>query len=40
MTRDEKKQEVLKLRRETLRVLTTSELKLVAGAGPCPRSKG
>jgi hypothetical protein len=29
----------LTLSRETLRVLTTDELKLVAGAGPCPRSK-
>lgn len=38
MTRGVTKQEGLKLRRETLRVLTASELRLVVGARGCPVS--
>lgn len=39
MSKNETTKATLKLRLETLRVLTASELRLVAGAGPCPRSK-
>ena len=38
MNKNESTKEMLKLRRETLRVLTTNELRLVAGGASCPWS--